>query len=269
MKWVSKQKGFTIVELLIVIVVIGILAAITIISFNGVKNRAVTAQVQSAIEQANKKVLAYAALNSDAYPATLSDAGVSNTDTVSYQYTSDNTTTPRSFAITASNGPAGATTYYVTNASSNPVAGIAPGHNLVVWDKTDDATAPFTNPDSIDTTVFHASSKSVRLNSGSNSKGFRGSPFTGTAGQSLTVSLWIKTDANWDGKSNNSKIRIGSTDGANTVLKACAYNGPKTSWTQVTCTYVLPAGFTTVTVAVGNDGTTGPIWIDDVSISIQ
>lgn len=42
----SKNAGFTIVELLIVIVVIGILAAITIVSFNGVQNRAKdTAQI--------------------------------------------------------------------------------------------------------------------------------------------------------------------------------------------------------------------------------
>lgn len=37
---VIKQKGFTIVELLIVIVVIGILAAITIVAYNGVQQRA-------------------------------------------------------------------------------------------------------------------------------------------------------------------------------------------------------------------------------------
>ena len=36
----KKQTGFTIVELLIVIVVIGILAAITIVAFNGVRDRA-------------------------------------------------------------------------------------------------------------------------------------------------------------------------------------------------------------------------------------
>ncbi|MDB5178053.1 MAG: fimbrial protein pilin [Candidatus Saccharibacteria bacterium] len=37
-KW-AKQKGFTIVELLIVIVVIGILAAITIVAYNGIQQR--------------------------------------------------------------------------------------------------------------------------------------------------------------------------------------------------------------------------------------
>lgn len=42
----TKSRGFTIVELLIVIVVIAILAAITIIAYNGIQNRAKTAQYQ-------------------------------------------------------------------------------------------------------------------------------------------------------------------------------------------------------------------------------
>ena len=36
----TKNTGFTIVELLIVIVIIGILAAITIVAYNGIQNRA-------------------------------------------------------------------------------------------------------------------------------------------------------------------------------------------------------------------------------------
>jgi len=47
MKWAKQTHGFTIVELLIVIVVIGILAAITIVSFNGVQERAKTTQAQT------------------------------------------------------------------------------------------------------------------------------------------------------------------------------------------------------------------------------
>lgn len=51
----KNQKGFTIVELLIVIVVIGILAAITIVAFNGVQNRGKSASAQAAADTIVKK----------------------------------------------------------------------------------------------------------------------------------------------------------------------------------------------------------------------
>lgn len=52
----GKRQGFTIVELLIVIVVIGILAAIVIVAFNGVQNRSRDASVQSDLANARKKI---------------------------------------------------------------------------------------------------------------------------------------------------------------------------------------------------------------------
>lgn len=60
-------SGFTIVELLIVIVVIGILAAITIVAFNGIQERARYTTMQSDIGSVNKAIMAYKALN-DSYP---------------------------------------------------------------------------------------------------------------------------------------------------------------------------------------------------------
>lgn len=54
-----KVRGFTIVELLIVIVVIGILAAITIVAFNGIQQRARDAQRQSTINQFKKSLGLY------------------------------------------------------------------------------------------------------------------------------------------------------------------------------------------------------------------
>ena len=56
--WASKKSGFTIVELLIVVVVIAILAAITIVAYNGIQNRAKVSSLQSSASQANKKLLA-------------------------------------------------------------------------------------------------------------------------------------------------------------------------------------------------------------------
>lgn len=46
-----KQRGFTIVELLVVIVVIGILAAITIVSYNGIQQRARNTVTISSVKQ--------------------------------------------------------------------------------------------------------------------------------------------------------------------------------------------------------------------------
>ena len=51
----TKSRGFTIVELLIVIVVIAILAAITIVAYNGIQNRAKTSAGQSAANTIIKK----------------------------------------------------------------------------------------------------------------------------------------------------------------------------------------------------------------------
>lgn len=66
----GQEKGFTIVELLIVIVVIGILAAITIVSFNGVTANANAKSAQSSAASAAKKIEAFAAENSGVYPTT-------------------------------------------------------------------------------------------------------------------------------------------------------------------------------------------------------
>ena len=49
-----RQQGFTIVELLIVIVVIGILAAITIVAYNGVQDRAKASAMASDFSNNNK-----------------------------------------------------------------------------------------------------------------------------------------------------------------------------------------------------------------------
>lgn len=81
-------SGFTIVELLVVIVVIGILATITTTAYNGIQDNARAAAVSSDLVNAQKKLLIYKIENGQSpdTPAELSAAGlkasVSSYDTV-------------------------------------------------------------------------------------------------------------------------------------------------------------------------------------------
>jgi prepilin-type N-terminal cleavage/methylation domain-containing protein len=67
----KRSSGFTIVELLIVIVVIGILAALVIVQFSNVQARARDAERKSDIRALQSKVAEYYALNGY-YPTALS-----------------------------------------------------------------------------------------------------------------------------------------------------------------------------------------------------
>jgi prepilin-type N-terminal cleavage/methylation domain-containing protein len=115
-----KHSGFTIVELLIVIVVIGILAAITIVAYNGIQQRAAASSASVALAQASKKLELYK-VDNGTYPTTgnLSAAGITDGD-VTFQYTSDGTT----FCVTGTKG----TTSYKINNSSVATAGGCAGH---------------------------------------------------------------------------------------------------------------------------------------------
>lgn len=54
--WAQKQTGFTLVELLIVIVVIAILAAISVVAYNGIQQRAIQTKLETTASTVEKKV---------------------------------------------------------------------------------------------------------------------------------------------------------------------------------------------------------------------
>lgn len=116
----NKQTGFTIVELLIVIVVIGILAAITIVAYNGVQKKAQGSAASSALSQSAKKLALYQ-VDAGIYPTTLSEAGVTTSGNVSYQYSQTNA--GLGYCITATSGNVS----YQTTESTQPSAGACPG----------------------------------------------------------------------------------------------------------------------------------------------
>lgn len=115
-----RQSAFTLIELLIVIVVIAILAAVSIVAYNGIQSRARSSEASAALAQAKKKLELYK-VNAGNYPPTgsLADAGVTN-GSVGYQYTSDGTT----YCIT---GTAGNVSYRASHTTS-PAPGGCAGH---------------------------------------------------------------------------------------------------------------------------------------------
>lgn len=73
----SRQQGFTIVELLIVIIVIAILAAITVVAYTGARDRTTDAEKASIFDTVHKSIENFHTLN-NRYPA--SDEMASNAD---------------------------------------------------------------------------------------------------------------------------------------------------------------------------------------------
>lgn len=154
------SRGFTIVELLIVIVVIGILAAITIVAYNGIQERARASSVSSALSQAAKKVAVWQVDNVSASPTcTNFNSLLDSTGTgcsfskgdVDYQYTAG---TNGTYCVTATTG---STSYKITE-STKPTAGGCSGHGV---GGTGAVTNRATNPSFETNLTSHGSARGV------------------------------------------------------------------------------------------------------------
>lgn len=119
----NNGRGFTIVELLVVIFVIGILAVITIVAYNGIQQRANVAALKIDMSGA-AKTLELANTTAGTYPATLTAAALKSSPGTTYQYTYASSS--NSYCLTGTNN---GISYTASTASPTPSVGVCPGYN--------------------------------------------------------------------------------------------------------------------------------------------
>jgi len=128
------DSGFTMVELIVVIAIIGILAAITIVSYLGITSKATASALQSDLNNASKQLKLYHALY-DSYPTTMIDncPTAPNNDTDYCIKSSPGNTmvydsiTPQTFHLKSSKGD---TSYSITDTTSPSIATTASNSSI-------------------------------------------------------------------------------------------------------------------------------------------
>jgi len=189
-RFIDRERGFTIVELLIVIVVIAILAAITIVAYNGIQDRAKSSSAQTAAAQAVKKIEVYKVQNSDIYPSSASAAGLSSTGSTTYDYIGGG----NYYCVTATTS---GTSYF--QSSTYPSVNRGTCNGLVGWWPLNNDTADF-GPNG-----FNGAATSLSSAIGQNGKSGGAYSFNGTNSQisitntpelnpsnAITISAWFQ-----------------------------------------------------------------------------
>jgi len=197
MKWAKQTRGFTIVELLIVIVVIGILAAITIVAFNGVQDKAKRASLQADVTNAAKSLEQYRLIGgaTQTYPANQATANLkmSNGNAQTYTYKSADD----SYCLTVTNG---STSYYTTSDTKASREGTCGADSLIGrW--TFNGNAADDSGNGLDGTITGGASLTTGQNGAANGAySFNGTNQYVQLGQStnfntkeFTYSVWAKT----------------------------------------------------------------------------
>jgi len=279
MQWGRKQKGqigFTIVELLIVIVVIGILAAITIVAFNGVQSRAKDSAAQSMASQVGKKVAEYAVMNADTYPADkaslLASTGVSETGGTTYDYIAS--PTQKAFCVTVTKQ---GVSYSFSSVSGAAVKGrcienlaVNPSVNSTLQSSFGAAGSTFaTNSKTIATDRAHEGANSLRTAiSGTGQASTMSKPVAGTrvnAGEYLSWSFWVYSTKAGSAFNIVEGSRVSDSVYQNSVE---AISIPANAWTKISRTWspafdmnISQIGFYNLQVVSGDF-----VWFDELTI---
>lgn len=118
----TSKQGFTIVELLIVVVVIGILAAISLVAYNGVTRNAAAATLRSDLKNASTQ-LDIARVQTGNYP-TGNRSDLNRSEGTTLEYSSDGTT----YCLSASSTKAGLISFHLDSTAGAIEDELCNGH---------------------------------------------------------------------------------------------------------------------------------------------
>jgi len=122
------KKGFTVIELVVVIIVVGILVVIGRAAYNGVQDQGRLVALKSDLSNAPAALELFRKQAADGnYPVNLDEAKLTKSDGIEFQYWSDATTTPVSYCLT---GTVKKTSYYITSDDNRPEPGACRGHGI-------------------------------------------------------------------------------------------------------------------------------------------
>jgi prepilin-type N-terminal cleavage/methylation domain-containing protein len=257
------KTGFTIVELLIVVVVIAILAAITIIAYTGIRDRTVASVLQSDVTSAIKKIELYKVESgTDAYPTNQNEAvnaGVAVSEGNALTYWTPGAV--NSYCIQVVNG---STSYFATNGHSEPTPGTC--YQLIGWWSLNSTTGEdwsglgLSADDVTSTPALTANSagtvdSALQFN-GSQSVGLPNTSWTSGTRTVRTMSIWFRADST--GGTTILYEQGGSSHGMNIVISNGTLYGTlySTGWNESVSTTITAGDWHHFAVVYsGPDGT--------------
>lgn len=234
------RNAFTIVELLIVIVIIAILAAITLVAYAGIRDRAVASVLQSDVANAIKKIELYKvesgteAFPSDQNAAIGAGVTVSEGNTLTYWTPS----AINSYCVQVTNG---SSSYFATNGHAEPTPGTC--YQLIGWWPLNSASGDdwsglgyasdsrTGNPSA--TTGATGADAGAALFSEPDSIGIPNNTLISGTQSERTVSIWLRADSTsgttivYEQGGTSNGISIAMADG---TLYGTFYNSTGTAW---------------------------------------